>query len=188
MLGPCPAQGTPHMFILASLTPMLCIPQLDAPHQVVGAKSKNLAGLRGKLPTWINLPSSITVSGASGRSPTAAAREVLGRRAGSSCTLLLCCAAGPHLLRRGPAAQKAAAGTWCGACPASHNPCSEPLWRFSFNLMDGHPDPVKPCFVLPCTQVPFSTFEEVLKRKENKQVSMGIACRGRTCCGRAQGA
>jgi hypothetical protein len=31
------------------------------PLQVVGAKSKNLAGLRGKLPDWIGLPSSITV-------------------------------------------------------------------------------------------------------------------------------
>jgi hypothetical protein len=29
--------------------------------QVVGAKSKNLAGLRGKLPDWISLPSSCTV-------------------------------------------------------------------------------------------------------------------------------
>lgn len=30
-------------------------------NNVVGAKSKNLAGLRGKLPDWISLPSSITV-------------------------------------------------------------------------------------------------------------------------------
>lgn len=28
---------------------------------VVGAKSRNLAALRGKLPDWINLPASVTV-------------------------------------------------------------------------------------------------------------------------------
>lgn len=28
---------------------------------MVGAKSKNLAGLRGRLPDWISLPSSVTV-------------------------------------------------------------------------------------------------------------------------------
>ncbi|PRW33076.1 alpha-glucan water chloroplastic [Chlorella sorokiniana] len=40
---------------------------------VVGAKSKNLAGLRGKLPSWINLPSSVTV-------PFSTFEEVLKRR------------------------------------------------------------------------------------------------------------
>ena len=28
---------------------------------MVGAKSKNMAGLRGKLPDWINLPASVTI-------------------------------------------------------------------------------------------------------------------------------
>ena len=43
-----------------SLPALLCLRLSPAP-QVVGAKSKNLAGLRGKLPDWIGLPSSITV-------------------------------------------------------------------------------------------------------------------------------
>ena len=41
------------------------------PVQVVGAKSKNLAGLRGRLPDWISLPSSCTVGGARGPVPPA---------------------------------------------------------------------------------------------------------------------
>ena len=32
-------------------------------HDVVGAKSRNLAALRGKLPDWISLPASVTVGG-----------------------------------------------------------------------------------------------------------------------------
>lgn len=44
----------------AAILRLTCLPPCSLP-QVVGAKSKNLAGLRGKLPSWINLPSSVTV-------------------------------------------------------------------------------------------------------------------------------
>ena len=81
-LGPLTSPWhTTHVHPLHHSPPCFACPKCDAP-QVVGAKSKNLAGLRGKLPTWINLPSSVTVRGASWRSPTAAAGRGVGQESG----------------------------------------------------------------------------------------------------------
>lgn len=65
LLGNDSQQGANHVLNLTIDIPRWCgkwvVTSNEFKDGVVGAKSKNLANLRGKIPDWIRLPSAVTV-------------------------------------------------------------------------------------------------------------------------------